>query len=98
MLYIEVGYTAADGKLETTDGSNLLSNYQNQLKTSTTKPSSSFYPSTLENHNGQQTHANQCPTSFQYSTAFQAYHQQQYNQPQYTTSNYISAKSLPFSF
>ena len=80
------------------DGSNLLTNFHNHIKPSTTKPSSSFYPSSLENHNVQQTHTNQFPTSFQYSTSFQAYHQQQYNQPQYTTSNYINAKSLPFSF
>ena len=80
------------------DGSNLPTKFQNQMKASTTKPSSSFYSSSLENHNIQQTHANQCPTPFQYSTSFQAYHQQQYNQPQSTTSNYISAKSLPFSF
>ena len=83
---------------ETTDGSNLLSNFQNQIKASNTKPSSSFYPSSLENQNVQQTHSNQFPTSFQYSTSFHAYQQQQYSQPQYTTSNYINAKSQPFSF
>ena len=78
------------------DRSTLLANLPNQATTSSTKPSTPSYTSVSNNYNIHTSQAQQYPTSLQYSTSLQCYHQQQVHQQQYSNSNYINAKSLPF--
>ena len=78
------------------EGPNFLSNFESQISASANTSNTSSCLSAMSIGNSGESHAKHHQTSSQYPTSLEDYQQPQYHHQQYSTMNYINAKSLPF--